>query len=78
VACPFYRRSHPGECRAVAGEPGRPPQRVAAALCRGAFERCAAYGFVRAAGKPVNRADFDAWVVRGIEPGRAEPAGEPG
>ncbi len=62
----------------MAGHPGHPPQRVATALCRDAYVACPAYRYLRAAGKAVNPADFAAWVIRGVRPGRVEPASEPG
>jgi hypothetical protein len=46
---------------------------VVQALCRAEFTTCAAYRFVRSAGRGVHPADFVAWVVRGIGPGEVDP-----
>ncbi len=77
LACPFFRRTQPPQCRAVSGGPGHPPARAVAALCRGEFGACPAYRYIRAAGRTVHPADFVAWLVRGIGPGQVEPATEP-
>ena len=70
--CPFLSRARP-QCRAVAGAPHPVPADVVAAYCRGAPESCPAFRYLRATGSPAHPADFRAWVVRGVGPGRSEP-----
>ena len=76
MSCPLMRRAHPARCRAVAGEPTPVGSDIVASYCRGDHASCPAYRYVRAAGRPLNPADFQAWVVDGISPGHAEPSGE--
>ncbi len=78
MTCPLLRRAHPPRCRAVAGDPVPVGPEIVAAYCRGHHASCAAYRYVRAAGRPLNPADFRAWVVDGISPGHAEPSPESG
>ncbi len=73
MSCPLLRRAHPPECRAVAGEPAPVDRDVAAAYCRGSYGDCPAYRYVHAAGRELHPADFRAWVVEGISPGRLVP-----
>lgn len=73
MSCPFLRRAHPLQCRAVA-VPARVDREISATFCRGRFDSCAAYRYVRAAGRPLNPADFQAWVVDRLSPGRVDPA----
>ncbi len=73
MTCPLLRRAHPAECRAVADAPAPLPRVVLASYCRGDHASCPAYRYVRAAGRPVDPADFHAWVVDGISPGRVDP-----
>jgi hypothetical protein len=42
-----------------------------AAYCRAAHASCPAFRFLRATGRLVHAADFAAWVVRGVPPGRS-------
>ncbi len=70
MSCPLLRRSHPPECRAVAGGPAQVDRDVAAAYCRGSYGDCPAYRYLRAAGRHLHPADFHAWVVEGLSPGR--------
>ena len=72
MTCPFLGRLRP-ECRAVAGDPPAIPRDTVAAFCRAAHEACAAFRYVRATGSRANPADFRAWVLRGVPPGRTEP-----
>lgn len=72
MMCPLLRRSHPPMCRAVAGELEPVPRDVAAAYCHGPYGNCPAYRYVRASGRLLHRADFRAWVVMGISPGRTD------
>ncbi len=74
MSCPLLRRAHPPRCRAVAGEPPPVGPDVVASYCRGHYGSCPGYRYVRAAGRLLNPADFRAWVVDRIQPGRAEPA----
>jgi len=76
MSCPLLRRAHPPRCRAVAGEPAPVGPEVIASYCRGQYGECPGYRYVRAAGRLLNPADFRAWVVEGIAPGRAEPSPE--
>jgi hypothetical protein len=50
---------------------------VVRALCRGAHERCHAFRFLAAAGRGVHPADFEAWIARGVPPGRVGPEDRP-
>jgi hypothetical protein len=77
MPCPFLGRTQPPQCRAVSGRPGAPSRAVLRALCRGDHARCHAFRFLAASGRPVHPADFRAWVVRGVAPGRAPPDGGP-
>ncbi|HEX9243105.1 MAG TPA: hypothetical protein VF875_11745 [Anaeromyxobacter sp.] len=72
MTCPFLGRQRP-DCHAVADEPAAIPRDTVAAYCRAAHEACAAFRFVRATGHGANPADFRAWVLRGVPPGRTEP-----
>ncbi len=72
MTCPLLRRSHPLLCRAVAGAQEPLPGDVVAAYCRGPYGGCPAFRYVRASGRLLHRADFRAWVVIGISPGRAD------
>lgn len=69
--CPFLSRSS-AHCRAIAGDPQSVPRGVVAASCRGAHESCPAFRYLRATGHGAHPADFRAWVLRGIKPGRTE------
>ncbi len=73
MSCPLLRRAHPFQCRAVAGGPAPIDREVAAAYCRGSYGDCPAYRYVHAAGHLVHPADFRAWVVDGLSPGRLVP-----
>jgi hypothetical protein len=77
MPCPLLRKSSPCRCRAVSGEV-TPPKVIVAALCRAEFQVCPAYRFIRAAGKPLHAADFDAWVVRGVPAGCSDGSPLPG
>jgi hypothetical protein len=76
MSCPLFRRSQPPRCRAVVDGPTPVGPAVVASYCRGHYGGCPAYRYVRAAGRLLNPADFRAWVVEEIEPGRsgASPA----
>jgi hypothetical protein len=74
MPCPLLTRSHPAQCRAVAGGPFPVTRQVIAAWCRGPFETCPAYRFVKATGQLANPADFRAWILRGVPPGKTDPA----
>ncbi len=76
MTCPLLRRAHAPGCRAVAFGSEPLPRAVLAAYCRGAYGSCPAYRYVRASGHLLNPADFRAWVVRGVAPGRIEPSPE--
>jgi hypothetical protein len=77
MSCPLLRRAHPPRCRAVAGEAAPVGPEVLASYCRGAHDNCPGYRYVRAAGRLLNPADFQAWVVQRIAPGRVDPCSEP-
>src|SRR6266508_4819029 len=73
MSCPFLRPAQPPRCRAV--QDGHPVTReVLATYCRGAHEGCPAFRYLRASGHPTHPADFRAWVVRSVSPGRTDPA----
>ncbi len=72
MTCPFLGRSR-AECRAVADGPAPLGRRVVASYCREHHAACPAYRYVRAAGRPVDPADFFGWVIEGISPGRVDP-----
>ena len=57
----------------MAGGPAAVSREIVAAYCRGDHSGCPAYRYLRAAGRPVNLADFRAWVVEGVSPGRVDP-----
>jgi hypothetical protein len=80
MSCPLLRRTHPPQCRAVSGGVAPLAREVLATYCRGPFGECPAYRYVRASGRLLHPADFRAWVVQGIGPGRldAAPDGEIG
>ena len=78
MSCPLLRRTHPPQCRAVSGGSGPLAREVVATYCHGPFGECPAYRFVRASGRLLHPADFRAWVVQGIPPGRLAPDGEIG
>ncbi len=73
MSCPLLRRAHDPRCGAVAGGPAPVDRDIVATYCRGRFGGCPAYRYVRAAGHAVHPADFRAWVVDGIGPGRLVP-----
>ncbi len=73
MSCPLLRRAHPPQCRAVSGGPMPVGRDVTAAYCRGRYGDCPAYRYVRAAGRFLHPADFHAWVVEGLSPGRLVP-----
>jgi hypothetical protein len=75
MTCPFLSSSRP-QCRAVAGAPHPVPVEVTAAYCRAAPASCPALRYLRATGHPAHPADFRAWVLRGVRPGRSEPEGD--
>lgn len=76
MTCPLLRRMHPATCRAVAFGREPVPREVLAAYCRGAYGGCPAYRYVRASGHLLHPADFRAWVVRGLTPGRIDASPE--
>jgi hypothetical protein len=81
MSCPLLRRSQGPACRAVSGGPVAVPREVVAAYCRATWGDCPAYRYLRAAGHLLNPADFRAWVVDGLPPGRTTadpPAGPDG
>jgi hypothetical protein len=73
MSCPLLRRAQLPQCRAVADGPVPVGREIVASYCRGRYGDCPAYRYVRAAGHPLNPADFRAWVVEGISPGRVDP-----
>ena len=73
MSCPLLRRAHPLQCSAVVGGSTPVSREVFATYCRGHHDACPAYRYLRAAGHPVNAADFRAWVVEGVSPGRVDP-----
>jgi hypothetical protein len=73
MVCPFLRRGHEARCGAVAGAGAPLTRAVVSTSCRGAFEGCPAFRYLRAAGRPAHPGDFMAWVVRGVSPGRILP-----
>jgi len=73
MTCPLLRRVHGARCRGVAGPAAPVGPDVQRSLCHADFFLCPAYRFLRATGRSVHPADFEAWVVRGISPGRLEP-----
>lgn len=72
MSCPLLRRTHPAACRAVAGAPAPITSAVVATYCRGPYGACPAYRHLRAAGHAVHPADFRAWVVEDVGPGRLD------
>jgi hypothetical protein len=72
MTCPFLGRHRPA-CHAVEGEPAPLSCERVATWCRATHAACAAFRFVRATGRRTNPADFRAWVLRGVPPGRTEP-----
>ena len=74
MSCPLLRRTHPPQCRAVSGGDAPLAREVVATYCRGPFGECPAYRYVRASGRLLHPADFRAWVLRAISPGRIDPA----
>lgn len=72
MSCPLLRRSHPPACRAVAGDSAAVGREILAAYCRGPYGTCPAYRYVRAAGHLLHPADFRAWVVEDVAPGRID------
>lgn len=77
MACPLLSRSQPPRCRAVSGGPLAVSREVQAGFCRGTFCDCPAYRYIRATGRALHPADFVAWVLRGLTPGRVEPQSPP-
>jgi hypothetical protein len=73
MTCPFLRRSQPAACRAVADAARSVSRAILDSYCRGSYGDCPAYRYVRAAGHPVHPADFRAWVVLDLVPGRMDP-----
>jgi hypothetical protein len=73
MTCPFLARTIRTECRAVADRPAPLPRVVVASCCRERHASCPAYRYVRAAGRPLDPADFRAWVLDRISPGRTDP-----
>jgi hypothetical protein len=71
MSCPFLHKSHAPQCRAVAGGPLAIDRDVVATYCRPAHASCPAFRFLRASGRLVHPADFQAWVVLRVPPGRA-------
>jgi hypothetical protein len=74
MTCPLLRRTQPPQCRAVSGVPFSLPREVIVTYCRAAHPSCPAFRFVRATGRTAHPADFRAWVVLGVPPGRSEPS----
>jgi hypothetical protein len=72
MSCPFLRRSQPPACRAVADAPAPLSRTILGTYCRGSYGDCPGYRYVRAAGHPVHPADFRAWVVLDLSPGRLD------
>ena len=72
MSCPLLSRARP-ECRAVAGGSHPVTAQVIATYCRAAPESCPAYRYLRATGGPAHPADFRAWVLLGVRPGRTDP-----
>ncbi len=72
MPCPFLGLTSRPECRAVAERPAPLRRDVLASYCRERHAACPAYRYVRAAGRPVDPADFRAWVVDEISPGRVD------
>jgi hypothetical protein len=70
MTCPYLVGSR--KCRAVADAPIPLPRDLVAASCRAAPEGCPAFRYLRATGHPAHPADFRAWVLRGVHPGRTE------
>ena len=75
MTCPLLGRTRP-QCHAVGGAPLPLSREVVAAYCRGAHESCPAFRYLRATGRPSHPSDFRAWVLRGVPPGRTDPAEE--
>jgi hypothetical protein len=75
MSCPLLRRSQ-SQCNAVAGGPFPLVREVIATFCRDSHARCPAFRFFRATGRFAHPADFRAWVLRGIAPGRCDPVPE--
>ncbi len=73
MTCPLLRRAHGARCRAVAGPAAPVDPAVLRSYCHADYLLCPAYRFLRATGRSVHPADFEAWVIRGISPGRLDP-----
>lgn len=71
MSCPLLTRSS-CRCRAVADAPHALPRLVLATYCHAAHESCPAFRYLRAAGHPAHPADFRAWVILGVSPGKTE------
>lgn len=78
MSCPLYHRAHPLQCRGVSGGPVPIDRDVVATYCRGAYGNCPGYRYLRAAGRLIHPADFRAWVIDGISPGRVAASPEQG
>jgi hypothetical protein len=74
MTCPLLRRSQTPHCNAVAGGPLPVVREVVAAFCRDTHQLCPAFRYFRATGSFAHPADFRAWVIRRIAPGRFDPA----
>lgn len=77
MTCPLLRRSQPAACRAVADGPASLSRAILDSYCRGSHGDCPAYRYVRAAGQCVHPADFRAWVILDLVPGRMDPRHDP-
>jgi hypothetical protein len=75
MSCPLLRYTHTARCVA-AGEPLPVPPDVVGTFCRASHERCPAFRYLRVTARPMHPADFRAWVVRGVPPGRSDAAPE--
>ena len=73
MSCPLLLRSQPQKCRAVAGGALPVTRETVVAFCRDAHAHCPAFRFLRVTGRFAHPADFRAWVLRGVPPGRTDP-----
>ena len=77
MSCPYFRHSQAPLCRLVKEGSGRVPARCADSFCRDEYSACPIFRFAKATGHGVHRADFLAWLVRGIRPGQLAPTESP-
>lgn len=73
MVCPLLRRGHVDRCRSVEGTGAPVSVALVRGLCQGPFATCPAFRFLLAAGRAVHPADFAAWVLRGVSPGKIDP-----